>query len=87
MSVPSCADGDGVHDRQAQAHAGLVAVHAFGAARKGSMSVETNCGVIFTPVFSTVRIAVAGTNGGPTHTEPFPGRLWTIALCTRFWVN
>src|SRR5487761_1886934 len=48
--------------------------------RNGSTSVETNCGVSFSPVFSTVSTTVLGCTLVVTHTLPCSGRLWTIAL-------
>ncbi len=53
----------------------------------GSVSVETSCGVSFSPVFSTVSTTVLGQTLAFTHTVPCSGRLWTIAFCTRFMVS
>src|SRR5581483_10288263 len=53
----------------------------------GSASVETSCGVSRSPVFSTVSTALPGRARVVTHTVPCCGRLWTIALWTRFVVS
>jgi hypothetical protein len=50
----------------------------------GSVRVAARSGVIRSPVFPTVSTALPGRTPVPTHTTPCSGRLWTIALCTRF---
>jgi hypothetical protein len=40
--------------------------------------------VSFSPVFSTVSTTLLGWTLVVTRTVPFSGRLWTIALWTRF---
>ena len=52
----------------------------------GAASVETRWGASSSPVFSTVSTTPVGSTLVVTHTAPCSGRLWTIALCTRFVV-
>lgn len=53
----------------------------------GSVSVETNSGERGTPVFSTASTTVPARTLVVTRTVPPSGRLWTMALCTRFVVS
>ena len=52
--------GDAFDDCQAEADTSVVGAYAFGAAKNGSTSVETNCGVSCSPVFSTVSTTLLG---------------------------
>ena len=52
--------------------------------RNGSTSVATSSGVSGSPVFATVSTTNWPATLVVTHTVPPAGRLWTIALWTRF---
>ena len=79
--------GDALDDRQAEADTGVVGADASRCrAETARRVVETSCGVSISPVFSTVSTTTPGWTLVVTHTVPSSGRLWTIALCTRFVV-
>ncbi len=55
--------------------------------RNGSVSVGTSSAGSGAPVFSTASSTAPGRTLVVTRTVPASGRLWTIALCTRFVVS
>ena len=77
--------GDALDDRQAEADAGVVGADAFGAAlerldeRGDQLRGELLAGVLDREHHTLGRRTLV-----VTHTVPCSGRLWTIALCTRF---
>jgi len=64
----------------------MVGAGALRAAPERLGKEDTSFGGICSPVFSTLSSAPLRSALVVTHTDPRSGRLWTIALCTRFVV-